>query len=143
MFLTRGFTQRVLPFDLRAAEAYAPLKGARDRAGRPLGGYDAMIGAIARIHGAGVVTRNVADFTECLAWRCRKSMGRVATTVDPTSATTNRIERTPSRPPRRDRRPSCLPLSLAIGANPASLATALLERVPISGISAMRRATVR
>jgi toxin FitB len=64
-FLTRGFTHRVLPFDLRAAEAYAPLKGARDRAGRPLDGYDAMIGAIARIHGAGVVTRNVADFTEC------------------------------------------------------------------------------
>lgn len=64
-FLSRGFTQRVLPFDLRAAEAYAPLKGARDRAGRPLNGYDAMIGAIARINGAGVVTRNVADFTEC------------------------------------------------------------------------------
>jgi hypothetical protein len=39
--------------------------------------------------------------------------------------------------------PVCLPLSRAIGARPVSLAIALLERVPISGISAMRRAMVR
>src|SRR3954449_10721879 len=59
------------------------------------------------------------------------------------SATTNRIERMPLRPPRTERLPLSLPLSRAIGARPASLLTALLERVPISGSSAIRRATVR
>src|SRR4051794_3721368 len=53
------------------------------------------------------------------------------------SATTNRIERMPLRPPRTERLPLSLPLSRAIGARPASLLTALLERVPISGNSAI------
>lgn len=63
--LRRGFGGRVLPFDHAAAQAHARLKGDRDRAGRPLGGYDAMIAAIARTHGAGIVTRNVDDFEGC------------------------------------------------------------------------------
>src|SRR3954469_6501141 len=53
------------------------------------------------------------------------------------SATTNRMERMPLRPPRTERLPLSLPLSRAIGARPASLLTALLERVPISGNSAI------
>lgn len=61
----RGFMSRVLPFDHTAALAYARLKGDRERQGRPLGGYDAMIAAIALVHGAGIVTRNVDDFTGC------------------------------------------------------------------------------
>lgn len=65
LFLARGFTDRILPFDERAAQAYAELKGARDRAGRPMTGYDAMIAAIAQVHGAGVATRNVKDFEGC------------------------------------------------------------------------------
>ena len=63
--LRRGFTGRVLPFDQPAAQAYARLKGDRERSGRPLPGYDAMIAAIACVHGAGVATRNVADFQGC------------------------------------------------------------------------------
>ena len=63
--LRRGFMSRVLPFDHAAAIAYARLKGEQERQGRPLGGYDAMIAAIARVHGAGIVTRNVEDFTGC------------------------------------------------------------------------------
>jgi predicted nucleic acid-binding protein len=46
-------------------QAYAPIKGKRDRAGRPVAGYDAMIAAIASSCRAGVATRNVADFAEC------------------------------------------------------------------------------
>jgi hypothetical protein len=65
LFLARGFTDRVLPFDERAARAYAELKGTRDRAGRPIAGYDAMIAAIAQVHGAEVATRNVKDFEGC------------------------------------------------------------------------------
>ena len=53
------------------------------------------------------------------------------------------MDLTPLRPPRTDRLPVLFPLSLASGARPASFATALPERVPISGISASTRATVR
>jgi predicted nucleic acid-binding protein len=65
LFLARGFDGRVLSFDRSAAEAYAPIKGERDRAGRPVAGYDAMIAAIASSRGTGVATRNVADFADC------------------------------------------------------------------------------
>ena len=64
-FLTRGFDHRVWSFDVRAAQAFALLKGSRERAGRPIDPYDAMIAAIARSQGAAVVTRNVADFAAC------------------------------------------------------------------------------
>lgn len=63
--LTRALAQRVLPFDQRATDPYALLKGSRERAGRPIGLLDAMIAAIARVYGAAVVTRNVADFAAC------------------------------------------------------------------------------
>ena len=64
-FLTRGFGERVLPFDGRAAGAYARLRGDRKRAGRALDALDAMIAAIAHAHSAAVVTRNVPDFEGC------------------------------------------------------------------------------
>jgi toxin FitB len=63
--LTRALAQRVLPFDQRATEPYALLKTSRERAGRPISPFDAMIAAIARVHGAAVATRNVADFAAC------------------------------------------------------------------------------
>ena len=53
------------------------------------------------------------------------------------------MDLTLARPPRMQRRPCRFPLSLAIGARPASLAMALFETVPISGSSASRVATVR
>jgi predicted nucleic acid-binding protein len=64
-FLTRGFGNRVLPFDRGAAEAYARLRGGRKRAGRAIDGFDAMIAAIAQVHGAAIVTRNMPDFAGC------------------------------------------------------------------------------
>ena len=56
------FHGRVLPFDTEAAAAYAEMFAARRKAGRPSGTVDLMLAAIARVQGASVVTRNVADF---------------------------------------------------------------------------------
>ena len=56
------FDGRVLPFDAEAASAYAEVFAARRKAGRPGGTIDLMLAAIARVRGARVVTRNVADF---------------------------------------------------------------------------------
>lgn len=56
------FDGRILPFDTEAASAYAEMLAARRKAGRPGGTIDLMLAAIARVRGASVVTRNVADF---------------------------------------------------------------------------------
>ena len=56
------FAGRVLPFDTEAAAAYAEVFAVRRKAGRPSGTIDLMLAAIARVRGASVVTRNVADF---------------------------------------------------------------------------------
>ena len=56
------FHGRVLPFDTEAAAAYAEVFADRRKAGRPAGTVDLMLAAIARVRGASVVTRNVADF---------------------------------------------------------------------------------
>jgi predicted nucleic acid-binding protein len=59
------FEDRILPFDEDAARAFAGIVAARDRAGRPISQFDAMIAAIARSHRATVATRNSADFQNC------------------------------------------------------------------------------
>jgi len=59
------FAERILPFDTGTAEAYADLFASRRRSGRPVATVDLMISAIARVHRATVVTRNVADFDGC------------------------------------------------------------------------------
>jgi predicted nucleic acid-binding protein len=64
MFLD-DFEGRVLPFDSLAAEGYADMYARRRRAGRPVATTDLMIAAIARVHGASVVTRNITDFDTC------------------------------------------------------------------------------
>jgi len=56
------FHGRVLPFDTEAAAAYAEVFADRRKAGRPAGTVDLMLAAIARVRGASIVTRNVADF---------------------------------------------------------------------------------
>jgi toxin FitB len=53
---------RVLPFDAAAAAQYALVFAQRRQAGRVIGMADAMIAAIARAHGADLVTRNTRDF---------------------------------------------------------------------------------
>ncbi len=56
------FTERILPFDSDAAQAYATIAVARRVAGHPISQTDCQIAAIARSQGASVVTRNVDDF---------------------------------------------------------------------------------
>ena len=56
------FDGRILPYDTQAAAAFAEIFAARRKAGRPSGTIDLMLAAIARVRGASVVTRNLADF---------------------------------------------------------------------------------
>ena len=59
---------RVLPFDSASARAYAEIRAARERIGRPFGENlhrDCMIAAIARVHGAAVATRDLYGFDDC------------------------------------------------------------------------------
>ena len=58
------FEGRILGFGSDAALPYAQIAAERRRAGRPISQFDAQIAAIARSVGAGIATRNVADFSE-------------------------------------------------------------------------------
>ncbi len=59
------FAGRVLPFDTDAASAYPDVAAGRRKGGKPISQIDAQIAAIVRSRGAGLATRNVADFTDC------------------------------------------------------------------------------
>jgi predicted nucleic acid-binding protein len=58
------FAGRVLPFDQRAAHAFARLRAKRKMLGRPLAVMDAMVAGIASAHAMTLATRNVADFAD-------------------------------------------------------------------------------
>jgi toxin FitB len=58
----RTFSDQVLPVDEAAAEHYAIIASTRDRAGKPISGFDALIAAVCRCHSAALATRNVPDF---------------------------------------------------------------------------------
>ena len=64
MFADR-LTDRILPFDSAAAREFATIVAVRRKSGKPIDDFDAQIAAIARSRGAGVATRNVADFADC------------------------------------------------------------------------------
>jgi toxin FitB len=57
-----AFEDQVLPLDSAAAEHYAVIASGRERAGRPIGGFDALIAAVCRSQRAVLATRNVTDF---------------------------------------------------------------------------------
>ena len=63
--LKTEYERRILPFDEPAARLYATITAGREAAGRPISAMDAMIAAIARLHGAAVATRNTKDFEGC------------------------------------------------------------------------------
>jgi tRNA(fMet)-specific endonuclease VapC len=52
----------ILPFDEAAAAAYGPVRAALERAGRPIGSMDLMIGAHALASGRTLVTNNAREF---------------------------------------------------------------------------------
>ena len=56
------FGSRILPFDQRAAMAYAPLVGRARSGGRLISVADGQIAAIASVHGFTVATRDTAPF---------------------------------------------------------------------------------
>lgn len=60
-----AFAGRVMAFDTEAAGAYAELFAIRRQAGRPITLPDLMIAAIARAHGASMVTRDTGGFEGC------------------------------------------------------------------------------
>ena len=64
-FLTEGFENRVLSFDLPAAHDYGEVMGHRREIGRPMSLADGQIAAIARCHGMKLATRNTRDFEAC------------------------------------------------------------------------------
>ena len=61
----RGFANRVFDFDASAVDAYGDLAVERERAGRPLEGFDGLIAAIAKSRGLPIATRSMDDFAEC------------------------------------------------------------------------------
>lgn len=64
-FLSRGFDQRVVSFDVPAARLYGTLMAHRRRTGTPLASLDGQIASIARVHGFAVATRNGDHFADC------------------------------------------------------------------------------
>jgi toxin FitB len=59
------FGGRILGFGTDAGPGYAQIASDRRRAGRPISHFDAQIAAIARLAGAALATRNLADFAGC------------------------------------------------------------------------------
>ncbi len=55
-------SDRILAFDLDAADAYADIAAGREAEGRPIHLADAQIAAICRVQGSALATRNVRDF---------------------------------------------------------------------------------
>lgn len=59
-----ALAHRTHAFGVAAADEFGSVVVARENAGRPIGVADAMIAAIARVHGATIATRNVRDFEQ-------------------------------------------------------------------------------
>lgn len=57
-----AFGDQVLPVDAAAAEHYAVIASGRERAGKLIAGFGALIAAVCRSNGAALATRNVSDF---------------------------------------------------------------------------------
>jgi hypothetical protein len=57
-----GYRDRVLPFDIEAASAFGRIGAMRERVGRRMDPMDAMIAAIALVHGMKLATRDVSGF---------------------------------------------------------------------------------
>jgi toxin FitB len=57
-----AFSQRVVPFDLAAADSYGDLVTRCESQGRPISVFDAQIAAVCHARGASLATRNIKDF---------------------------------------------------------------------------------
>jgi predicted nucleic acid-binding protein len=61
-FQQRVFADRILPVDRECAHAYGRIAAQRERRGRPIGIMDALIAAVALVHGATLATRDTSGF---------------------------------------------------------------------------------
>ena len=61
--INTDFRGRVEAFDVLAADQYADVVTARERAGKPIGISDAQIASICRVLNAALATRNTSGFT--------------------------------------------------------------------------------
>ncbi len=59
------FRGRVLPFDEKAAIAFAEITAKRRRIGRRISQADAQIASICYSQQATLITRNISDFEDC------------------------------------------------------------------------------
>ncbi|MEO8659860.1 MAG: type II toxin-antitoxin system VapC family toxin [Bryobacteraceae bacterium] len=59
------FAGRILPFDEDAARVFPKVVAHREKLGRPISQFDAMIASICPSHGATLATRNLRDFEHC------------------------------------------------------------------------------
>ena len=59
------FSDRILPFEDRAARAFSQIASSRRRQGKPMADFDAQIAAITRIHAATLATKNPYVFEGC------------------------------------------------------------------------------
>ncbi len=57
-----AFADQIVPVDAMAAGQYAVIASNRERAGKPIASFDALIAAVCRSRSAALATRNVADF---------------------------------------------------------------------------------
>ena len=64
--LISRFGRRILPIDLRVAEACGGVMARSESMGRPIEARDAFIAATAEVHGLTLVTRNTSDFKPTL-----------------------------------------------------------------------------
>lgn len=62
LFVTKGFGERILNFDERAARMYSHVMAQRKRIGRPMSTLDGQIAAITLVNGFAIATRNGSDF---------------------------------------------------------------------------------
>jgi len=63
-FINKGFTGRILPFDINSAELYGEIMSHRKVIGRPMSTFDGQIAAIVKSTGFTLATRNVKDFQD-------------------------------------------------------------------------------
>ncbi|HEX4773118.1 MAG TPA: type II toxin-antitoxin system VapC family toxin [Bryobacteraceae bacterium] len=59
------FRARILPFDEESARAFPKIVSGREKMGRRISQFDAMIAAICQARRAVLATRNVRDFEHC------------------------------------------------------------------------------
>ena len=62
--IIEGFSERIVPFDVRAAAESARLRAARRRAGSPMSPADSQIAGTATSRGYSLATLNTSDFRD-------------------------------------------------------------------------------